>query len=38
MRFSAVVPLSPGVNRISVIARQDDEASSRRTVYVNREE
>ena len=38
MRFSARVPLEPGVNRISVIARQDDEASSRRTVFVNREE
>ncbi len=38
LRFSARVPLEPGVNRISVIARQDDEASSRRTVFVNREE
>ena len=38
MRFSARVPLEKGVNRISVIARQDDEASSRRTVFVHRGE
>ncbi len=36
MRFSARVPLEKGVNRIIVIARQDDEASSRRTVFVHR--
>ncbi len=36
-RFSARVPLDEGVNRITVIARQDDEASSRRTMIVHRE-
>ncbi|MCA9545452.1 MAG: hypothetical protein KC613_13705, partial [Myxococcales bacterium] len=35
--FSARVPLEAGVNRITLIARQDDEAASRRTVIVHRE-
>lgn len=36
-RFSARVPLDEGVNRITVIARQDDEAQSRHTLIVHRE-
>ena len=36
LRFSARVPLEQGVNRITVIARQDEELESRRTVIVNR--
>jgi carboxyl-terminal processing protease len=37
MRFSARVPLEEGVNRITLIARENDEAASRRTVIVHRE-
>lgn len=36
LRFSARVPLEQGVNRITFIARQNDEAASRRTVIINR--
>ncbi len=35
--FTARVPLEQGVNRITLIARQDDEAASRKTVIVHRE-
>lgn len=35
-RFSTRVPLEEGVNRITVVARQDEEYASRRTVIVNR--
>ncbi len=38
LRFSARVPLEQGVNRITVVAREDDEAASRRTVIVTRAE
>ncbi|MCA9539630.1 MAG: hypothetical protein KC620_12125, partial [Myxococcales bacterium] len=34
--FSARVPLEEGVNRITVIAREDEEAATRKTVIVNR--
>ncbi len=37
MRFSARVPLEAGVNRITVIAREDEELSSRQTLFVHRE-
>ncbi len=37
LRFSARVPLEKGVNRITVIARENEEAASRRTVIVTRE-
>ncbi|MEZ4469543.1 MAG: MXAN_5808 family serine peptidase [bacterium] len=36
LRFSARVPLEQGVNRITVIARQDEELESRRTVIIHR--
>lgn len=36
LRFSARVPLEKGVNRITLVARQDEEASSRRTLIINR--
>lgn len=35
-RFRAQVPLEEGVNRITVVAREDEDYASRRTVYVNR--
>lgn len=34
--FSARVPLKQGANRITLIARERDEGTSRRTVFVNR--
>ena len=37
MRFSARVPLEAGVNRITVIAPEDEELSSRQTLFVHRE-
>jgi carboxyl-terminal processing protease len=37
LRFSARVPLDSGVNRITVVAREDDEMASRQTLYVTRE-
>jgi carboxyl-terminal processing protease len=36
MRFSARVPLESGVNRITVVAREDEDLSSRETLIVNR--
>jgi carboxyl-terminal processing protease len=36
LRFSARVPLEKGVNRITLVARQDEEASGRRTLIINR--
>jgi carboxyl-terminal processing protease len=36
MRFSARVPLEEGVNRITVVAREDEELSSRETLIVHR--
>ena len=36
LRFSARVPLEKGVNRITVIAREDEDLQSRRTVIVHR--
>jgi carboxyl-terminal processing protease len=38
MRFQARVPLEKGVNRITVIAREDEDLQSRRTVIVHRAE
>ncbi len=35
-RFSAEVPLEEGVNRITVVAREDEDYASRRTVIINR--
>lgn len=37
MRFSARLPLDAGVNRITVIAREDEQLSSRQTLFVTRE-
>ncbi|MCK6576061.1 S41 family peptidase [Myxococcota bacterium] len=37
LRFSARVPLEAGVNRITVVAREDEELSSRQTLFVHRE-
>jgi len=31
------VPLETGVNRITVVAREDEELSSRQTLFVHRE-
>jgi carboxyl-terminal processing protease len=36
LKFSARVPLESGVNRITVVAREDDDMASRQTLYVNR--
>ncbi|MFN3198191.1 MAG: MXAN_5808 family serine peptidase [Bradymonadia bacterium] len=36
LQFSARVPLDKGVNRITLIAREDEERASQRTVIVNR--
>jgi len=35
-RFSARLPLEEGVNRITVVAREDEDYASRRTVIINR--
>lgn len=35
-RFSAKVPLEEGVNRITVVAREDEDYASRRTLIINR--
>lgn len=37
LHFSARVPLDEGVNRITLIAREDEERASQRTVIVNRD-
>ena len=37
LRFSARVPLEAGINRITVVAREDEELSSRQTLFVHRE-
>ncbi len=37
MRFSARLPLDAGANRITVIAREDEQLSSRQTLFVTRE-
>lgn len=36
LRFSARVPLENGVNRITVVAREDEELATRETLIVNR--
>jgi carboxyl-terminal processing protease len=35
-KFSAQVPLDEGTNRITLIAREDEDQASRRTVIVHR--
>ena len=36
--FEASIPLRPGMNRITVVARDDDDATSSEVIYVFRHE